>query len=686
MAPVLGANDDAGGNFFFPGPRAKHEGFMAKSASPQAPSSIARVLDWKGASINAMALIAPGAFLWITYQLQAAATIPSGASCANDMWFGILLALALALLTALSYMELAKIYPEAGFAGAVYFAEKAFIDDQKLKRPGPASIARIAKLITGWAAHLFYWVYPGVMVAFFGTISSYLYTAFTGKTMTMAWMMTISWAFAFVVGYIAYRGVSGSTKTNLWGNIIQWVTLVIFSLFAIAYRVSNPDHVASTDWVFSGGFDIVKFHSLQGVLVQSTIAILILVGFESASSLAAETKEPEKSIPKAIIVALIVQCVFAYMFEYYAANYMVSTKLTGSVSVPAVPAVPAQAAIPATATSPAVPAKPAVPEQPATTKPVTGMDALANSSAPVGDMVVRLGDSFFGHLGNMLMIIMAITVVIAVIGTTLACMNTAVRVTAGMAEDRELPPFLGFIHTQNATPHMAIGLLVAVSCVIATIGVQSVVGLTGITLASNFGTFVLYGAVCIWTFIAYKKRPDFSVFKHGLIPLMGFVLNVVMCWGVIYLYTIGNADSQTEAKIFLYIGGGWALVWLLYVMIVSNLKSHGMKMISVIIRPDSLDNLAEALNKEELVKGMTVSEVKGFGRTLGSKTEDKPSKVKFLDKIRVDVVVNTWDVPHIIEVMKEQLYTGSKGDGKIFVLEADEAVRVRTGEAGVAAI
>ena len=163
-------------------------------------------------------------------------------------------------------------------------------------------------------------------------------------------------------------------------------------------------------------------------------------------------------------------------------------------------------------------------------------------------------------------------------------------------------------------------------------------------------------------------------------------MNVLMCWGVIYLYTIGNADSQLEAKIFFYIAGGWFLVWFLYLFFTSTLKSHGMKMISVIIRPDSLDNLADALNKEELVQGMTVSEVKGFGRTKGSKTDEAPAKVKFLDKVKVDVVVNTWDVPHVIDVMKEVLYTGNKGDGKIFVHDTDEAVRVRTGETGVAAV
>ena len=69
-------------------------------------------LGLMGAAMNAMALIAPGAFLWITFQLQAAAAAPNGASVASDIWGGIALALTVCFLTALSYSELAKIYPE----------------------------------------------------------------------------------------------------------------------------------------------------------------------------------------------------------------------------------------------------------------------------------------------------------------------------------------------------------------------------------------------------------------------------------------------------------------------------------------------------------------------------------------------------------------------------------------------
>src|SRR5579872_6544476 len=81
----------------------KQEEKMASKQVKSEESGVARTLEWKGAATNAMALIAPGAFLWITYQLQAAATTPDGASCASDMWAGILVALTLAFLTAFSY-------------------------------------------------------------------------------------------------------------------------------------------------------------------------------------------------------------------------------------------------------------------------------------------------------------------------------------------------------------------------------------------------------------------------------------------------------------------------------------------------------------------------------------------------------------------------------------------------------
>ena len=606
-----------------------------------------------GAAMNAMALIAPGAFLWISYQLQAAATAPGGVSVANDIWAGIVLALFVAFLTAISYSELAKIYPEAGFASVTYFAEKAFLDREGSKRSTPASLARMAKLVTGWAAHLFYWVYPGIMVAMMANLIGYIYTQFTGASFSVIGLTIIGVLFAAVTGYIAYRGVTGSTKTSIWINVIQWVTLVIFSGLAIWYRVANPQ--GAMLWSFGSAWDIVRPHTLNGVLIQSTLAILILVGFESCTALAAETKEPASTLPKAIIISLIVQGLLAYLLEYFAAGAMISEKLT---------------AVSGAAT-------------------VTGLAAAAASAAPIGDLAKLIGNHLLGGVGFGLMISMAITVAIAIVGTTLSCMNTAMRISAGMAEDRELPTMMGFIDRKFGTPHMALGMLIIVTSVIAAIGVRSVVGLTGIALASNLGTFVLYGLTCVWTIIAFRSRQEFNLLKHGLIPVLGIVTNMVMAGAIIYLYSIGNADARAEADICFLIAGAWGLVSLAYVVLTSVKRSYSLKMVSAIIRPESLNILVNVLQDEDLILGMTVTKVKGFGRQKGrldDGAEPINDKISFIPKVRVDLVVNDWDAPQVMEVMRDALFTGNVGDGKIFVADATDAMRVRTGERGVFAV
>jgi basic amino acid/polyamine antiporter, APA family len=603
-----------------------------------------------GATMNAAALIAPGAFLWISYQLQAAATTPAGASAASDIWMGIVLALFVAFLTALSYAQLAKIYPEAGFASCAYFAEKAWLDARGEKRSGPQSVARFSKLATGWSAHLFYWAYSGVMVAMMATLIGYIYNQFTGHDLSIVNLGAICVVFTVVTGYIAYRGVTGSTFTSIGINIIQWGTLAIFSGAAIWYRLANPHHVAQ--WAFSGGLDIIRPHGLTGIIVQSTIAILILVGFESCTALSAETKDAGKTIPKAIILSLIIQGVFAYLIGFFAANCMVSDKLVnvaGKVTT-------------------------------------TGMAAAAASSAPLGDLVKLLGDSVVPGIGFGVMITMAVTVAIAILGTTLSAMNTAMRITAGMADDRELPSGLSFIHPNFRTPHMAlVALLVAVS-VVAIVGVQSVVGLTGIALASNLGTFILYGLTCIWTIVAFKGRKDFSTLKHALIPGFGVLVNALMTAAIIYLYLTGNADAKAEARICFLLAGGWAVIALVYVALTTIRKNYRFKMVSGMIRPEQLNIVVDALKEEDYIMGMTVTKVKGFGRQKGHTDSDPNARITFVPKIKVDVLVREWDVQAVMDIIGEAARTGIVGDGKIFVTNASEAMRIRTGERGIEAI
>src|SRR5258708_32885856 len=89
-----------------------------------------KTLGLTGVTVNAMALIAPGAFLWMTYQIQAASADSSGASTAPDMWTGIVAALIVAFLTALAFSELARRYPEAGTGGSHFFSEKGFLEKE----------------------------------------------------------------------------------------------------------------------------------------------------------------------------------------------------------------------------------------------------------------------------------------------------------------------------------------------------------------------------------------------------------------------------------------------------------------------------------------------------------------------------------------------------------------------------
>src|SRR5713226_6530809 len=148
-----------------------------------------KTLNLTGVTVNAMALIAPGAFLWITYQVQSAQTFPGTQdSTALDMWPGIVFALVLAFLTAISYSELARIYPEAGTGSCYYFAEKAFVDKEETAHH---KWARLAKIVTGWAAHLFYWVYPGVMVAFMATLITFILGQF-GLTVPVGGQIVIA--------------------------------------------------------------------------------------------------------------------------------------------------------------------------------------------------------------------------------------------------------------------------------------------------------------------------------------------------------------------------------------------------------------------------------------------------------------------------------------------------------------
>ena len=112
-----------------------------------------------------------------------------------------------------------------------------------------------------------------------------------------------------------------------------------------------------------------------------------------------------------------------------------------------------------------------------------------------------------------------------------------------------------------------------------------------------------------------------------------------------------------------------------------------MKKIEAIIKPFKLDDVKEALNAIG-IQGMTIVEVKGYGRQKGHKEIYRGAEyvVDFIPKIKIEVVVGPDIVGKVVDAIKQSANTGKIGDGKIFVLPVEEAVRVRTGEKGIDAI
>ena len=108
-----------------------------------------------------------------------------------------------------------------------------------------------------------------------------------------------------------------------------------------------------------------------------------------------------------------------------------------------------------------------------------------------------------------------------------------------------------------------------------------------------------------------------------------------------------------------------------------------MKMISAVIKHFKLDDIKEAISHEG-IQGMTIMEVKGFGRQKGHIEIYRGSsyEVRFIPKIKLEVAVDDDKVNHIVDVIQKTAHTGEIGDGKIFVYDLEQVVRIRKGEKG----
>lgn len=112
-----------------------------------------------------------------------------------------------------------------------------------------------------------------------------------------------------------------------------------------------------------------------------------------------------------------------------------------------------------------------------------------------------------------------------------------------------------------------------------------------------------------------------------------------------------------------------------------------MKLVTAIIKPFKLDDVREALS-EIGVQGITVTEVKGFGRQKGHTELYRGAEyvVDFLPKVKIEIGVDDAILDRVVEAVSNAAHTGKIGDGKIFIFDLDQAIRIRTGETGTDAL
>jgi amino acid transporter len=204
----------------------------------------------------------------------------------------------------------------------------------------------------------------------------------------------------------------------------------------------------------------------------------------------------------------------------------------------------------------------------------------------------------------------AFTVFLALIGTTLACMNTGARVTYAMGKDDEAPEHFGILHAKSLSPRKAIWTLAMISAVIGVVAVSLVFAdasavsdatvaalphnifsnwgflkhdtmaalpnsLLAITLTSNFGTFILYALSCFLCMVAYHKRPDHNLLLHTLIPGFGLLANLT-CMAFYVAGPFFNLGTKMEPLTALGISALWGLYGAFYFVKSSKKKGKAI--------------------------------------------------------------------------------------------------------------
>ncbi len=385
-------------------------------------------LGLTGITSNARTLLAPAASAWILLSTQCVT-----GTAAADIFCGVLLALAISIAAALAHSRLAASVPATG--PAYFYVLQAFA--ARTGAPGPLRLLLLA------ASYLYYFLYPALIFAATTLLATYLTTQFFPIVNALPFALVFCVVFAMFITFVASRGVAGSSQIHTVINILQITLLLLFSFIAIVYRLRNsldPIPITENHQYFRDAADILRPHALSSILLQAALALGLFTGFESTAT---ATPRFSARIRRTLLVVLLVQGVFCYLFQYFAIEYAFTPKF--------------------------------------------GIVDASHSLAPLADMTQIIAVPFFGTISGAwwFMFLQAAIVFLALVGIALSALTNASRVAYALKPAR--------------SPLRAIRILGTLSAVIAAlaVGIYAPAGLFILFLLCGTGILLLFLAIAL---------------------------------------------------------------------------------------------------------------------------------------------------------------------------------------------
>ncbi|MFH0714875.1 MAG: APC family permease [Candidatus Diapherotrites archaeon] len=355
----------------------------------------------------------------------------------NQVWLSFLLAALVAGLTGLSYAELSSMFPKAS-------AEYEY---------GKNAFGKRAGFLIGWLALIAGIVSVATVALGFGGY----FSALTGAP--IAWLAVGIIAFCSL---IVFLGVQQSVWIAILCTLIETAGLVIIVLLGLPY-LNNP-----------ALFDFSSFSPFS-MLAGAALIFFAFIGFEEITRLSEETKKPSKTIPKALLLAIVISSIVYVL-------------------------------VAATAVS------------------VLGPEKLANSNAPLADVASQL-------YGSGAFRVLTFTAIVSTFSTVLLILLAASRLMYGISRDKELPELVSYIHPKTQTPLFAILMVALLSSFLAVLGDISLVA-----NATDFVLFLVFIAVNLTVIMLRYKMPlanrpfkvPLKVGKFPVLPLLGILFSALI--------------------------------------------------------------------------------------------------------------------------------------------------------------